>query len=182
MSMASEVVVLVDENDNETGTMEKLAAHEQALLHRAISVFVFDGKGRVLLQKRHTDKYHSKGQWANASCSHPRPGEVPFMAARRRLQEEMGFDCALRFLFRVLYKHDVGSGLTEHELVHVFGGRYEGPVRPDPLEAEGYQWLDFAELAEGVKKQPEQYAPWLRIYLEQHGEALSAAAASSASS
>ncbi len=175
MNEASDQLVLVDENDNETGTMEKLEAHEKGLLHRAISVFIFDGHGRVLLQKRRMDKYHSKGQWANATCTHPFPGEVPFIAARRRLQEEMGFDCSLRFLFKIVYKHSVGGGLTEHELVHVFAGTYDGPVRPDPLEAEGYQWLDFAALEADVKKQPELYAPWLRIYLERHGAELSAA-------
>ncbi len=176
MGSTPELVVLVDENDNETGTMEKLEAHQKALLHRAISVFVFDGEGRVLLQKRHKDKYHSRSQWANAACSHPRQGEVPFMTARRRLQEEMGFDCTLRFLFRELYRHDVGNGLTEHELVHVFGGIYDGPVRPDPLEAEGYQWLDLTALEEEVKQKPERFAPWLRIYLERHAGELRAAA------
>ncbi|MCC2097516.1 MAG: isopentenyl-diphosphate Delta-isomerase, partial [Hyphomicrobiales bacterium] len=161
----TDLLVLVDENDTETGTMEKLEAHRKGALHRAISVFIFDGHGRTLLQKRHIGKYHSKGQWANAACSHPAPGELPFMAARRRLQEEMGFDCSLRFLFRIIYRHDVGEGLTEHELVHVFAGTYDGPVRPDPQEAEGYQWMAFEALVEDARKQPERYAPWLRIYL-----------------
>lgn len=176
MTTEKNMLVLVDENDNETGTMEKLEAHEKGLLHRAISVFIFDGQGRVLLQKRHKDKYHSRGQWANAACSHPLPGELPFTAARRRLQEEMGFTCSLRFLFRILYKHDVGNGLTEHELVHVFAGNHDGPVRPDPLEAEGYQWMEFDALVESARQQPEQFAPWLRIYLEQQGDALRTAA------
>ena len=175
MTEPRDQLVLVDAQDNETGAMGKLEAHEKGLLHRAISVFIFDGHGRVLLQKRHMDKYHSKGQWANATCSHPFPGELPFIAARRRLQEEMGFDCSLRFLFKVLYKHDVGGGLTEHELVHVFAGTHDGPVRPDPVEAEGYQWLEFELLAEVLKKQPEQYAPWLQIYMERHGNDLKAA-------
>jgi len=173
----TDMLVLVDESDNETGTMEKLEAHQKGALHRAISVFIFDGHGRVLLQKRHIGKYHSKGQWANATCSHPAPGELPFMASRRRLQEEMGFDCPLRFLFRIVYRHDVGGGLTEHELVHVFAGTYDGPVRPDPSEAEGYQWMDFDTLTADAKTQPELYAPWLRIYLDKHGEQLRAAAA-----
>ncbi|MGE3247024.1 MAG: isopentenyl-diphosphate Delta-isomerase [Beijerinckiaceae bacterium] len=174
---ATDMLVLVDENDNETGTMEKLEAHQKALLHRAISVFVFDGKGRVLLQKRHMAKYHSQGQWANAACSHPMPGELPFAAARRRLKQEMGFDCTLRFLFRIVYRHDVGNGLTEHELVHVFAGKYEGPVSPDPLEADGYQWLGFDALLAHIKEKPERFAPWLRIYLEKHEAELRAASA-----
>lgn len=181
MTDTSGMLVLVDENDAETGTMEKLEAHRQGALHRAISVFVFDEDGRVLLQKRHRHKYHSKSQWANACCSHPLPGELPFAAARRRLQEEMGFDCSLRFLFRIIYKHDVGEGLTEHELVHVFAGRYDGPVRPDPEEAEGYQWMTLDDLIAWTSQQPQAIAPWLRIYLSEREELLRNTATEAAS-
>ena len=173
----SDMVVLVDSDDAATGTMEKLEAHRQGALHRAISVFIFDDEGRVLLQKRHKGKYHSKGQWANACCSHPAPDELPFAAARRRLREEMGFETTLRFLFRILYCADVGNGLVEHEFVHVFAGHYDGPVRPDPAEAEGYQWLTFDDLLQAVEREPQAFAPWLRIYLNERGEALRSAAA-----
>lgn len=172
MNDNSAMLVLVDENDNETGNMEKLEAHREGALHRAISVFIFDVTGRVLLQKRNRNKYHSKSQWANACCSHPLPGELPFVAAHRRLQEEMGFDCTLRFLFKIIYKHDVGEGLTEHELVHVFAGRYTGPIRPDPEEAEGYQWIAFDDLLAWTSSQPQSIAPWLRIYLNERAVAL----------
>lgn len=176
MTESEELLVLVDTNDNEAGVMPKMQAHQQGMLHRAISVFVFDGQGRVLLQKRHKDKYHSQSQWANTTCSHPRPGEMPFTAARRRLQEEMGFDCTLRFLFKLIYRHDVGNDLIEHELVHAFAGHYNGPIRPNPLEAEGFQWMSLDALVSDAKKQPELYAPWLRIYLDKHEEDLRAAA------
>lgn len=176
MTDREEKVVLVDANDAETGTMEKLEAHRQGILHRAISVFVFDSDGRVLLQKRDRRKYHAQGQWANACCSHPAPGELPFAAARRRLREEMGFETTLRFLFRIQYRADVGNDLVEHELVHVFAGRYDGPVAPDPAEAEGYQWVTFDELDQQIERQPERFTPWLRIYLSEQGKALRATA------
>lgn len=169
------LLVLVDADDNDIGTMEKLQAHKEGVLHRAISVFIFDGQNRVLMQKRQERKYHSKNLWSNTCCSHPLPGEIPFNAARRRLREEMGFDCSLRFLFRTLYKHDVGDGLTEHELVHIFSGVYTGPVRPDPKEADGYEWVKFDQLAQTIKEKPERYSPWLRIYFEQHTDELRAA-------
>jgi len=176
MQSSDEQVVLVDETDAETGQMEKLEAHRRGALHRAISVFVFDGAGHVLLQKRRRDKYHSQGLWSNACCSHPRPGEIPFAAARRRLREEMGFDCPLRFLFRTVYRHDVGGGLIEHEFVHAFAGMYDGPVRPDPVEADGYEWLAFDALVEDARRSPERYSPWLRIYLDSFESQLRTAA------
>ena len=99
-----EYVVLVDKDDNELGTMEKMAAHEKGLLHRAFSVFVFNSEGKVMLQKRAVSKYHSGGLWTNTCCSHPREGELVIDAAHRRLQEEMGFDCELTKAFDFIIK------------------------------------------------------------------------------
>src|SRR5690349_4100664 len=102
--MGYESVILVDTNDHMTGTMEKMAAHRLARLHRAISVFVFNRKGDMLLQKRAGHKYHSGGEWSNACCSHPRPGERPIDAAIRRLEEEMGMQCDLEHAFSFTYR------------------------------------------------------------------------------
>jgi len=124
--VAKELVVLVDENDNEIGVEEKINAHRKGLLHRAFSIFVFNSKNELLLQKRAADKYHSGGLWSNTCCSHPRPGENLKDAAHRRLQEEMGFDCSLREVFSFLYKKSFDNGLTEHELDHVFFGKFDG--------------------------------------------------------
>jgi isopentenyl-diphosphate delta-isomerase len=172
MSEAEEQVVLVDADDRETGVAGKMEAHRKGLLHRAISVFVHDGVGWQLLQKRQRGKYHSQGQWTNACCSHPRPGEDSLSAAHRRLREEMNFDCPLQFLFSTIYKRGVGNGLVEHELVHVFSGQYTGLISPDPAEADGYQWVTFEALQAGIARDPDAYTPWLRVYLETQGERL----------
>ncbi|HQW93445.1 MAG TPA: NUDIX domain-containing protein, partial [Ferruginibacter sp.] len=92
-------VILVNEHDVQTGTMEKMEVHQKALLHRAFSVFVFNEKGEILLQKRADKKYHSAGLWTNACCSHPKPGEETLNAAQSRLQEEMGFNTHLKKAF-----------------------------------------------------------------------------------
>src|SRR3982750_835724 len=99
-----EHVILVNEVDKEIGTMEKMLAHERAELHRAISIFIFNEKGEMLLQQRATTKYHSGGLWTNACCSHPRPGENVQSAAIRRLQEELGFATPLTKIFDFVYK------------------------------------------------------------------------------
>lgn len=162
----SQKVILVDENDRQIGLEEKLAAHQNgAKLHRAISVFVFNTKGETMLQRRGMGKYHSQGKWANTCCSHPFPNESVADAAHRRLREEMGFDCDLREVYSFIYKADVGNGLTEYEYDHVFFGTYDGAPKLNKEEAMDYRWVSLEKLREEVEKQPDRFAPWLRITL-----------------
>jgi len=161
-------VVLVDANDLQIGLAEKQAVHEDGRLHRAISVQIFDVAGRLLLQRRNRQKYHSGGLWTNTCCSHPRPDETPHAAAERRLFEEMGIRTALRHLFSTTYRAVVGDGLIEHELVHVFGGRYDGAVRPDPAEVEAFKWILPEDLRKSLECEPQKYSQWFQIYLRDH--------------
>ena len=70
-----EEVILVDINDNILGYMNKLEAHKKGLLHRSISVFIFNKSNEMLLQRRSLSKYHTPGLWSNTACSHPRKNE-----------------------------------------------------------------------------------------------------------
>lgn len=158
-----ERVVLVDENDAETGTMEKQRAHREGRLHRAFSVFLLNARGEMLLQHRAADKYHSGGLWTNTCCSHPRPGEAVEAAARRRLREEMGIDCPLTPLFAFTYRTQVGQGLVEHEYDHVFAGRYDGEPTPALDEVQGWRWARVEDLVREVREDPEAFTPWLRV-------------------
>ena len=158
-----EEVVLVNEKDEALGTMEKMAAHEQALLHRAFSVFVFNTNGDLLMQQRAFSKYHSGGLWTNTCCSHPRPGEQVADAAIRRLQEEMGFKTNLTKAFDFTYKAAFDNGLTEHEFDHVFTGIYEGPIHFNPNEVAAYAFMTEIELEEQIKKTPERFTAWFHI-------------------
>jgi isopentenyl-diphosphate delta-isomerase len=159
----TETLILVDEHDNPVGTGEKLDVHRRGLLHRCFSIFVLDAHGRVLMQKRAASKYHSGGLWTNTCCGHPVAGEEVADAARRRLGEEMGFECALEELFTFVYRAELDHGLTEHEFDHVFLGRYEGPLTPDPEEADGYSWERVAFVADDMERRPEVYTVWSRI-------------------
>jgi isopentenyl-diphosphate delta-isomerase len=161
----SEQVILVDEHDCELGVAEKLQTHRDGALHRAFSVFVFDSAGRLLLQKRAREKYHSGGLWSNTCCGHPRPGETTAAAARRRLFEEMSFDCELRAAFGFLYRAELAGGMVEHEYDHVFLGRFDGEPAPDAGEVEGWRWLTLGELREDLKSRPGDYSYWLRAAL-----------------
>jgi isopentenyl-diphosphate delta-isomerase len=157
-----ERVILVDAGDRDIGSEEKLAAHRSGALHRAFSVMIWDRFGRMLLQQRHIGKYHSGGLWTNACCGHQRPGEDLVFAANRRLKEEMGITCSLEQLGSMIYRADVDPGLVEHELVHVFRGRYDGTISPDPAECDGFTW----EYPETIRAAPSaKYSVWFNKYL-----------------
>ncbi|NMG28321.1 isopentenyl-diphosphate Delta-isomerase [Aromatoleum evansii] len=159
-------VILVDRHDCEVGFTGKMAAHRRGELHRAISIFVFDSDGQVMLQRRALAKYHSGGLWSNTCCSHPRPGEANAVAARRRLEEEMGIDCELQEAFGFVYCADLGNGLIEHEFDHVFFGQYDGGPILNPHEADDWKWTPLAELTTDVRKRPEAYSYWLAACLD----------------
>lgn len=156
-------VILVDENDIENGTMEKLEAHQKGLLHRAISVFIVNSNGKWLLQQRNHDKYHSKGLWTNTCCSHPAPGEDTLMAANRRLQQEMGLSADLREIFSFQYKEKLEDNLTENEIDHVFIGVSDADPFPDKNEVVDFKHIDYRQLSEDIEKNPQQYTAWFKL-------------------
>lgn len=158
-----EQVILVDEDNREMGSLEKMEAHEKAILHRAFSVFVFNRQQELLLQRRALNKYHSGGLWTNTCCSHPRPGEETHSAAARRLEEEMGFTTPLTEIFQFIYKAGFDNGLTEHEFDHVFAGYYEGEMNPDPEEVMEKAYWAMDKIAEQIEKSPESFTVWFKI-------------------
>ena len=164
--MVPDLVILVDQDDNVVGAEEKIRAHREGKLHRAFSVFVFDEDRRLLIQRRATGKYHSAGLWSNTCCGHPRPGESADGAAKRRLAEEMGFDCDLRRAFRTIYEITVADAMIEHELNQVFVGRFDGSPQPDSREVDGFQWVQIDQLRGAIATSPADYTPWLRLLVE----------------
>ncbi len=165
---ALDELILVDEHDSIVGHETKLRAHQNGgRLHRAFSVFIFNGAGEMLLQRRAAGKYHFGGLWSNACCSHPRRGELTPDAARQRLRQEFGFDAALRKLFTFIYRAtDPISGLTEHEFDHVYVGQFDGTPDANPDEIDQWKWVTPDELLADVRARPETYTPWFGLALE----------------
>lgn len=159
-------VVLVDESDKEIGIAEKMEAHRKSLLHRAISVFIVNPEGQWLLQRRALSKYHSQGLWTNACCTHPFPGESNVDAASRRLMEEMGLSSDLRKLFHFTYIEKLDNELTEHELDHVFVGVTDDLPKINTDEVMDYKYIDFKDLNEDIKRNPQNYTVWFRMIFE----------------
>jgi isopentenyl-diphosphate delta-isomerase len=167
-----EEVILVDDNDNILGRMDKLEAHRKGILHRAFSVFIFNRNNQLLMQKRASGKYHSPGLWTNTCCSHPRSGESVEAAAGRRLQEEMGLNCALTRQFHFIYKADVGQGLTEHEFDHVFFGFTDVQPVINPTEVSEWKYRSIELIMDDVKSHPEYFTVWFRIIFQRASEHL----------
>ncbi len=161
-----EKVILVNERDEQVGTMPKMEAHEKALLHRAFSVFIMNSKGETMLQQRAAHKYHSPLLWTNTCCSHQRVGESNIQAGKRRLQEEMGFETDLKELFSFIYKAPFDNGLTEHELDHVMIGYHEGDPRINREEVASWKWMSPEDIKADMENSPELYTAWFRIIFE----------------
>lgn len=158
-----EHVILVDTDNNERGTMEKLEAHRKGVLHRAFSILLFNSSGKILLQKRSQNKYHSAGLWTNTCCSHPLPGESLEVATRRRLREEMGIDMQPEYSHTFIYRAELDRGLIEHELDHVFTGTYDDAPQVNKEEVEDWKYVDLRWLREDILKHPASYTAWFKL-------------------
>lgn len=164
--MKKEFVVLVNGGGRKVGIGEKLQAHRKGLLHRAFSVFIFNERGEMLLQKRAASKYHFAGLWSNACCSHPREGEKILSAAKRRLMEELHFQTPLESHGAITYKFfDSKSGLTEHEYDYNFSGIFNGPIDFNREEVEEVRWISVSKLKKELKTEPEKFTPWFKEIL-----------------
>lgn len=164
--MKEEEVILVNENDQQVGTMPKLEAHQKAALHRAFSIFILNDKNEVMLQQRAAHKYHSPLLWTNTCCSHQRVGETNIQAGTRRLQEEMGFVAELKELFHFIYKAPFDNGLTEHELDHVMIGysNQEPVINQD--EVASWKWMSTADIKADISNSPDLYTEWFKIIFQ----------------
>lgn len=160
--MLKEKVILVDDKDREIGEEEKIKAHRTGKLHRAFSVFIFNSKNELLLQKRAKTKYHSGGLWTNTCCGHPRPGEETKKAAQRRLKEETGIACPLKKIFAFKYRIEFKNGLTENEFDHVFIGFSDKEPKQNPKEFSDLKWLNLRQIKKEIKKDPHSFTYWFK--------------------
>ncbi|WP_158975865.1 isopentenyl-diphosphate Delta-isomerase [Cellulophaga sp. L1A9] len=164
--MKEEHVILVNQSDEQIGTMPKMEAHEKAVLHRAFSVFIMNKNGETMLQQRAAHKYHSPLLWTNTCCSHQRVGETNIQAGKRRLQEEMGFEAELKELFSFIYKAPFDNGLTEYELDHVMVGYFDASPEINPDEVADWKWMKPEDVKKDISENPENYTAWFKIIFE----------------
>ncbi len=170
--LKEELVILVNKSDQQIGMMPKMEAHEKGILHRAFSVFIFNDKGELLLQKRAAHKYHSPNEWTNTCCSHQRNGETNISAGKRRLYEEMGFNCDLKNVFSFIYKAPFSNGLTEHELDHVMIGYYNENPSINKEEVVDFKWMKLENIKTDINNNPKRYTAWFKIIFKEYYDRL----------
>ncbi len=167
VSSEAEELILVDEHDQEVGQVSKARAHDgDGMLHRAFSVFLFNGAGELLLQQRSATKRLWPGYWSNSCCSHPRVGESMQVATERRLDDELNLESELEYVYRFRYQAPFGELGSEHELCHVFLGRTDGDVRFNDSEIEAVRFVPAGDVATELERNPERYTPWFRMEWE----------------
>lgn len=153
---------------------EKLEAHEKGLRHKAVSVFAVRGT-EILMQQRAMSKYHTPGLWANTCCTHPYWSETPSACAVRRLEQELGITGLYpEYRHRLEYRADVGNDMIEHEVVDVFLAHAHGPLdlNPDPDEVMATRWVDYHDLLAEIRRHPDRFTPWLKIYLSSYADTI----------
>lgn len=160
----ADILIRVDHEDREIGFATKEQCHRgDGLLHRAFSVFLFDRAGRLLLQQRSADKPLWPLYWSNSCCSHPRRGETTAAAASRRIREELGIGCELRFLYKFEYRAAFGDVGTEHEICSVFAGFSEESPRIDSREIAAWRHVEARALDAEIQAEPQHFTPWLKL-------------------
>jgi isopentenyl-diphosphate delta-isomerase len=164
VSSASEELILVDENDREIGSKAKGICHEgSGILHRAFSIFVFNSNDELLLQQRSSKKPLWPGFWSNTCCSHPRFGETMEIAVSRRLRQELGFECALSFLYKFMYQAQFGDIGAEREFCWVYVGYYDGPIDPNASEIANWRFVDIQSLNDELTSGASRFTPWFKL-------------------
>jgi isopentenyl-diphosphate delta-isomerase len=163
-------IILVDPEDCQIGTLDKMKVHQYGMLHRAFSVLLFrkkKGRLQTLLQQRSEKKYHAGGLWTNTCCSHPYEGEDLTLSAQKRLKEEMGIEAHLKAVGRFHYIAQLDNDMTENEIDYVLVGRFDSEaVQVNPEEAQDYQWMDIDLLQKELDHKPQKYTPWFKQALD----------------
>ncbi len=164
VSSEAEDLILVDENDRETGFLSKAECHDGAgQLHRAFSVFLFNDAGELLLQQRGELKRLWPGYWSNTCCSHPRKGESMSIATQRRLYDELHIDTSLEFVYKFAYQAIFDETGSENELCHVYLGKVNGNVMPNEHEIAAVRYISPAALLNEFETEPDSLTPWFRM-------------------
>ena len=175
VSTENELLILVDTDDQETGSLGKVECHDgDGILHRAFSVFLFNDRGELLLQQRSADKRLWPMYWTNTCCSHPRQGESMQVATERRLQQELNTASTLEFIYKFSYEARFGDAGSENELCHVYLGRVHDSIRPNQHEIERIRYVSAHVLAAEFAAQPEHFTPWFKMEWQRLNEKFSA--------
>ncbi len=158
--MFEELFDVVDESDRVVGQLERSRVHARGLLHRAVSVFVFNSRGELLIQKRTATKDEYPLRYTASASGHVSAGESYDETAPREMQEELGLTAPLTFLHQF-----AASPETANEHTALYEATTDEPPDPDPEEVCGLSWWTLDEVASRVARHPEDFTPPFRVLL-----------------
>lgn len=186
-AMLRENCFLVDENDKIIGQASKKDCHlvqenGHIPLHRAFSVFLFNKRGDLLLQKRASEKITYPDCYTNSCCSHPLanfPGEDEERdaigvkkAAQRRLNYELGIPVDsipienMHYITRILYKDEGNGKYGEHEIDYVLFLQQDVKLKPNPSEVSEISFIPRTEFDDFIPTLTGQWTPWFALMLK----------------
>lgn len=163
--MHSERLVLVDENDVEIGSGEKLDIHKtKGMRHRAFSFFLVNSHGEVYVQQRSLEKMLWPMYWSNSCCSHPCVGESVENAVSRRIREELGIELSAKpeFLYKFWYESSYEDIGFENEICHVYFAISDQEPVPNPNEINSYIYVHYTQLGKLFFNERSRYTPWFK--------------------
>ena len=164
VSFDTEPLIMVDENDTVLGYKTKAECHEgDGILHRAFSVFIFNSKKELLIQKRSEQKLLWPLYWSNSCCSHPRKGETTDEAALRRVQEELGITTQLHYLYKFQYQASFKDLGSENELCSVYIGISDDGIHVNPHEIAQWKFVNLTDLEIAIQNNQDVYTPWFKM-------------------
>lgn len=154
-------VVLVDEQDNVLGIEDKATVHNSATpLHRGFSVFLFNNKKELLIQKRSSNKKTWPAFWSNSFCGHPRLNETYEDGVYRHGKFELGMTLQkLYFIDSYRYKFALNN-IIENEICPIYLALSNDDIRINKDEVEEiklFQWNDFLVY---LKESLPNFTPW----------------------
>ncbi len=165
-------VVIVNEKDQKIRLEDKSKAHEgEGMLHRAISTFLFNEKGELLITKRSQYKKLWPGFWDATCCTHPMENETYIQSGERRLPQELGISCKLEYLTKFKYLAHYKNIGSENEMCALLIGKCgKININPNPQEIEDFKWISIKELEKDIEGEPDKYTPWLKIALQEYSK------------
>lgn len=147
---------VVDRSDRVIDRASREEVHQNGLLHRSAHLLVFDGSGRVLLQKRSMVKDRFPGRWDSSVSGHVDSGESYDQCIVREAMEEIGIRLAATP--ERLFKVDACDE-TDQEFSWVYRTYSEGPFAPNEEEISEIGWFTGDEVSHLVKTDPESVSP-----------------------
>ncbi len=145
---------VVDPGDRAVGHASRAEVHGNNLLHRAVHILIFNGRGEVYLQKRSRTKDRHPLLWDSSAAGHVAADEEYDNAARRELREELGIDVSLERVVKL-----PASERTGFEFIWLYCGRSEGSPKPDSREIEYGGFFPVAIVDGWIAARPDEFAP-----------------------